>query len=302
MGPTASGKTKLAVALLRRFPFEIVSVDSAMVYKGLDIGTAKPGGEELEKAPHHLIDMVDPAEAYSVARFREDALQAMDEIYGSGRIPLLVGGTMLYFKALQNGLAILPEANPAIRHYLEEMIKTRGAAVLHRCLRRVDPESARRVHPNDPQRLQRALEVYLSSGETMSDLQSKAKSVALPYRIMKLILSPQDRCVLHQRIAERFTMMLDNGFIEEVMALKSRCDLSLNKPSMRAVGYRQIWQYLEGEYTYEEMKDRGIIATRQLAKRQLTWLRAEPNGEWFDMESLNIDNVTEKVAGFLHIQ
>lgn len=302
MGPTASGKTDLALSLLKYFPFEIISVDSAMVYKGLDIGTAKPDPEELKAAPHRLIDIADPVEIYSAARFREDALKEMDNSYHNGRIPLLVGGTMLYFKALQEGLAALPKADPMIRHYLNEKIASKGTTVLHRYLRKVDPLSAQYIHPNDPQRIQRALEVYLSSGETLSDLKSKTNATPLPYRILKFILFPRNRELLHQRIAERFALMLDKGFVEEVIRLKLRFDLNLNQPSMRAVGYRQIWHYLEGKYCYDEMKDRGIIATRQLAKRQLTWLRMERNAECIDMEDLNIDNVLKKIAEFLQMK
>ncbi len=281
MGPTASGKTDLAVELVRRLPVEIISVDSAMVYREMDIGTAKPEPEVLAEAPHRLIDILDPAEAYSAARFREDALRHMAEITAAGRIPLLVGGTMLYFRALEQGLAVLPEADPELRARLEAEAAEHGWQALHDRLAEVDPASATRIHPNDPQRLQRALEVYELSGEPLSELWQRQQDEGLPYRPIKLAVAPDDRAELHERIALRFRLMLEQGLIEEVEALYLRGDLHSDLPSIRCVGYRQVWQYLAGELNREEMSEKGIIATRQLAKRQFTWLRSEENLRWF---------------------
>lgn len=281
MGPTASGKTDLAVELVRKLPVEIISVDSALVYRGMDIGTAKPGPEVLAEAPHRLINILDPAEAYSAARFREDALRHMAEITAAGRIPLLVGGTMLYFRALQQGMATLPEADPELRARLEAEAEALGWQAMHDRLAKVDPVSAERIHPNDPQRLQRALEVYELSGVPLSELWAQQQGDTLPYRTMKLAVAPDDRAELHQRIALRFRLMLEQGLIEEVEALYRRGDLRPELPSIRCVGYRQVWQYLAGELSYEEMVEKGITATRQLAKRQFTWLRSEENLRWF---------------------
>ncbi len=281
MGPTASGKTDLALELVRRLPVEIISVDSALVYRGMDIGTAKPGPEVLAEAPHRLIDILDPAEAYSAARFREDALHHMAEITAAGRIPLLVGGTMLYFRALQQGMAILPEADPALRARLEAEAQELGWQALHDRLAAVDPISAQRIHPNDPQRLQRALEVFELSGEPLSELWARQQEGDLPYRVIKMAVAPDDRAELHERIALRFRQMLEQGLIEEVEALYRRGDLSPELPSIRCVGYRQVWQFLAGELSYDEMTEKGISATRQLAKRQFTWLRSEENLHWF---------------------
>lgn len=280
-GPTASGKTDLAVDLATRLPCDIVSVDSALVYRGMDIGTAKPGSELLAAAPHRLIDICDPSEAYSAARFREDALGEMEAIAATGRVPLLVGGTMLYFRALQQGLSKLPSADPRARARLDAQARAEGWAALYRRLAGVDPETARRIHPNDPQRIQRALEVYELTGRPMSDLLREGKAPpVLPYRFLKLVRAPEERAILHQRIERRFVQMLELGFEEEVRTLWSRGDLSPEMPSMRSVGYRQMLKYLFGEYTYDEMVYRGIIATRQLAKRQLTWLRSESDARW----------------------
>lgn len=296
MGPTASGKTDLAVELVRRLPLEIISVDSAMVFRGMDIGTAKPDAQTLAEAPHRLIDILDPAEAYSAARFREDALAQMAEISAAGRIPLLVGGTMLYFRALQQGLATLPEADPGVRARLEQEARLRGWQALHERLAEVDPDSAQRIHPNDPQRLQRALEVYELSGQPLSQLWRTQQEAGLPYRPVKLVVAPDDRPALHQRIALRFEQMLQQGLVEEVEALYHRGDLGPELPSIRCVGYRQVWQYLAGELSREAMSERGIVATRQLAKRQFTWLRSEQNLQWFATFD---GRLVEKVLKFL---
>lgn len=281
MGPTASGKTDLAIALRERLPVELVSVDSAMVYRGMDIGTAKPGAEELARAPHRLIDICDPAESYSAARFREDALREMADITAAGRIPLLVGGTMLYFRALQYGLSDLPPADPGIRARLEAEVQANGLDALHRRLAQVDPLAAQRIHPNDPQRTLRALEVYEASGRPLSELQEKAGQ-PMPFRAVKLVRAPVSREVLHRRIDQRFLDMLEHGFVDEVERLVARPDLHPDLPSMRSVGYRQVWAWLRGELGREEMVERGQAATRQLAKRQLTWLRSEQGGHWLD--------------------
>lgn len=276
MGPTASGKTDLAIALVETLPMDIISVDSVMVYRGMDIGSAKPDAETLARAPHRLIDICDPAEAYSAARFRDDALREMAEITAQGRIPLLVGGTMLYFRALLNGLSVLPSADVDIRTRLEAEAEAEGWASMHRRLAEVDPEAAARIHPNDPQRIQRALEVYELTGTPLSELQQTQQvDQPLPYGIIKLAVAPADRTILHERIAQRFELMLQHGLIDEVEALQQRGDLHLDMPALRAVGYRQVWEYLSGSLKYTEMVERGIIATRQLAKRQFTWLRSE---------------------------
>ncbi len=276
MGPTASGKTELAVDLVETLPMDIISVDSVMVYREMDIGSAKPDDEMLARAPHRLIDICDPSEAYSAARFRDDALREMAVIVAQDRIPLLVGGTMLYFRSLLNGLSALPQADPEIRSRLEAEAEIEGWFSLHRRLVEVDPAAAARIHPNDPQRIQRALEVYELTGSPLSELQqSQQTDQALPYRIIKLAVAPADRTVLHERIAQRFELMLQAGLIAEVEALQQRGDLNQDMPAIRAVGYRQVWEYLGGGLDYNEMVERGIIATRQLAKRQFTWLRAE---------------------------
>lgn len=288
MGPTASGKTALAIELVHHLPCEIISVDSALVYRGMDVGTAKPDAAELAQAPHRLIDICDPAEAYSAARFRQDALVEMAEISAAGRIPLLVGGTMLYFKALEYGLSRLPDADPEIRAELEREAAGAGWPKLHERLKRIDPAAAARIHPNDPQRIQRALEVYRLTGQPMSRLQRQTEGDALPYRLVKLARAPRERAVLHQRIAERFKHMLSRGFEAEVRQLLQRGDLRPEMPSMRSVGYRQMIRYLQGEWDRETMIERGIIATRQLAKRQFTWLRSYPGVHWLDEEAGDI--------------
>ena len=297
MGPTASGKTDLALQLADALPCEIISVDSALIYRGMDIGSAKPNAEILQKYPHHLIDILDPAQSYSAAQFRDDALQAMADITARGRIPLLVGGTMLYFKALTEGLAAMPSADPEVRARLEQQAASESWAALHTELQRIDPVSAQRIHPNDPQRLLRALEVWHISGQTMTQLRAKqslekqqllaSNGAHLPYNVATFAIAPQQRSVLHERIAQRFQQMLEQGFIAEVEALRQRGDLHVDLPSIRAVGYRQAWAYLDGEYAYDEMIERGIIATRQLAKRQFTWLRSWDDVEWLDSLSCN---------------
>jgi tRNA dimethylallyltransferase len=279
MGPTASGKTELAIALHDRLPVELISVDSAMVYRGMDIGTAKPSREELARAPHRLIDICEPSEIYSAARFRDDALRAMRAITAAGRIPLLVGGTMLYFRALQHGLSALPQSDRAIRADLEARLERDGLAALHRALAKVDPVAARRIHANDPQRTLRALEVWEITGRPLSELQQVAGQ-AMPYDAIKLVRAPAERAVLHARIERRFDAMLAAGFVDEVRALVARGDLQPDLPSMRSVGYRQAWQWLRGECGYEAMVERAKSATRQLAKRQMTWLRSEIGAHW----------------------
>ncbi len=285
MGPTAGGKTDLAVELVRRLPLEIVSVDSALVYRGMDIGTAKPGPEVLAEAPHRLIDFLDPSQAYSAARFRDDALREMADIRAAGRVPLLVGGTMLYFRALEQGLSDLPAADDALRERLEQEAAEKGWELMHARLAAVDPQAATRIHPNDPQRIQRALEVYELTGRPLSVLIDEAAPEPFPYRAVKMAVAPPDRAELHERIALRFRTMLERGFVAEVEALRARADLTPDLPSMRAVGYRQVWNFLDGETSYEEMVERGIIATRQLAKRQFTWLRSTAGVRWFDPAS-----------------
>ena len=282
MGPTASGKTELSVALREQLPVEIISVDSVMVYRGLDIGSAKPGPELLARAPHRLIDILDPAEAYSAARFREDALREMADITAAGRIPLLTGGTMLYFRALLGGLSALPSASPDLRARLERDAAELGWPAMHRRLAEVDPAAAERIHPNDPQRIQRALEVHALTGVPLTELQGMAEEPALPYRVVKLAVAPAERAELHRRIEQRFRAMLEEGLIEEVEGLYRRGDLDPSLPALRAVGYRQVWEYLSGHLDYTEMVERGIIATRQLAKRQFTWLRSETGLHWLD--------------------
>lgn len=299
MGPTASGKTDLALELARVLPCELVSVDSALVYRGMDIGTAKPSPEILARHPHRLVDIRDPAQSYSAAEFVDDATAAMQEISAAGRIPLLVGGTMLYYRALLDGLAQMPGADASVRAELEAQADAEGLASLHRQLAEVDPESAARIHPNDPQRLVRALEVYRVSGLTMSEHRARQRSQKsatgeaganlFPYTVAHLAIAPAQRQTLHQRIERRFVGMVEQGFVEEVEALYARGDLHPGLPSIRAVGYRQVWDHLEGRLSRDEMIQRGIIATRQLAKRQFTWLRSWDEVHWLD--SLACDNL-----------
>ncbi|MES9842202.1 MAG: tRNA (adenosine(37)-N6)-dimethylallyltransferase MiaA [Candidatus Thiodiazotropha endolucinida] len=295
MGPTASGKTALAVALVERLPLEIISVDSALIYRGMDIGTAKPDQATLRIAPHRLIDIRDPSESYSAAAFREDALTEMAEITRAGRVPLLVGGTMLYFKALEEGLSDLPEADPGIRSRLEQELGRLGLEALHQRLSCLDPAAGRRIHANDPQRILRALEVIEISGKTLTELQQGGVGHTFPYSVLKLVRAPLERSLLHARIERRFREMLAQGFEREVSALMRRGDLSPAMPSMRAVGYRQMLSYLLGELSREEMIERGIIATRRLAKRQFTWLRSCRGCHWLDEEG----DVIEQALGLI---
>lgn len=290
MGPTAAGKTALAVKLVEKFPFEIISVDSALVYRGMDIGTAKPDPATLRQAPHRLIDILDPSEAYSAARFRVDALRAINDIHSKGRIPLLVGGTMLYYRVLRQGLAELPAADPTLRAHLEKQRQLYGLPAFHAQLTALDPVAAQRIHPNDPQRIQRALEVCYLTGHTITELYAKTQDQKSLLQDFKIVVAPFQREYLHQRIEQRFHHMLEQGFIEEVISLFNRKDLSLDKPAIRAVGYRQIWEYLEGVTGYGDMTNRGIAATRQLAKRQLTWLRSEKDALWLDSQSTSLWN------------
>ncbi|MBI4936777.1 MAG: tRNA (adenosine(37)-N6)-dimethylallyltransferase MiaA [Nitrosomonadales bacterium] len=276
MGPTASGKTSVAVELAQRLPVEIISVDSALVYRGMDIGTAKPDVATLARAPHHLINILDPTEAYSAATFRRDALRLIHDITSRNRIPLLVGGTMLYFKALREGLSDLPQADPEVRAALDTEIAQHGIAHMHKQLAIVDAETAARLKPADTQRIQRALEIYRITGLPMSVLIARQQSAELPCRIIPIALIPSDRGALHARIAARFAAMLRLGLVEELRALQTRYELHPDLPSMRCVGYRQAWQFLAGEIGEAELLDKGTAATRQLAKRQLTWLRSMP--------------------------
>lgn len=277
MGPTASGKTGVAVELVQRLPVELISVDSALVFRDMDIGTAKPDAFTLTRAPHHLIDIISPTEAYSAAAFRHDALHLMADITARGKIPLLVGGTMLYFKALREGLSPLPQADAALREELDAEIARHGIEHLHAKLAEVDPETAARLHSTDTQRVQRAMEIYRLSGQPMSVLIKHQEQNPLPYRILPIALIPSDRAVLHQRIATRFADMLKQGLLDELRGLREKYALHRDMTSMRCVGYRQAWEYLEGEITEAELLEKGIAATRQLAKRQLTWLRSTPD-------------------------
>jgi tRNA dimethylallyltransferase len=295
MGPTASGKTAAALEVARHIPSEIISVDSALVYRGMDIGTAKPTAVEQASVPHHLIDILDPADAYSVMQFREDALRLVAEITQRGRLPLLVGGTMLYFKALRDGLDALPQADPELRARLDEEAARIGMPALHARLAQLDPETAARLKPNDSQRIQRALEIIELTGQPMSELLARAPKHELPFDLLPISLEPSERSVLHARIAARFEAMLneaDGGLLEEVKRLRARGDLHLGLPSMRCVGYRQAWEYLDGACDFQTLRDKGIAATRQLAKRQLTWLRSMPDRIVMDCIS---DNAAQAV-------
>lgn len=279
MGPTAAGKTQLAIDLTKKLPLEIISVDSALIYRDMNIGTAKPDAKLLKETPHHLIDIRDPTESYSAAEFCHDTAQLIRDIHARGKIPFLVGGTMLYYRSLWEGLSALPAANQTIRQQIDTRAAEVGWQSLHDELKKIDPISAARIHPNDPQRLQRALEVFYISGRPLSDFFADDKSQP-SYHTLKLAIAPSDRSVLHGRIALRFDEMLAHGFIKEVVKLRSRGDLHLDLPSMRSVGYRQIWQHLDGLFDYPTMREKGIIATRQLAKRQLTWLRSFEDVTW----------------------
>ena len=300
MGPTASGKTGIAVELVQRFPFEIISVDSALVYRHMNIGTAKPDAATLALAPHHLIDIIEPTERYSAAQFCRDAQHLMAEISARGNIPLLVGGTMLYFKALREGLSDLPEADREVRAVLDARAAEIGWPGMHAELARVDPETAARLQPTDPQRIQRALEVYELTGEAMSSLMARGAPEPLSYRTMAIGLMPSDRAILHQRIADRFDAMLALGLIEEVKWLREHYALNALMPSMRCVGYRQTWQYLDGEFDRDTLRDKGLAATRQLAKRQMTWLRGMGDVRVMDcLDAHLFTQIDESVKAFL---
>lgn len=293
MGPTASGKTDLAIQLRQTLPVEVISVDSALIYKGMDIGTAKPSKEEQALAPHRLIDIIDPAESYSVANFREDALREMADITKSGRIPLLVGGTMMYYNALLNGLSPLPSSKPEVRAEIQAKAEQIGWNGVHKELLKIDPVAGERINENDSQRIGRALEVFYISGKTMTELTAQ-KGDELPYETVQFAIAPQDRAVLHQRIEQRFNKMIELGFKQEVEGLFKRGDLHIDLPSIRCVGYRQMWEHLQGDISLEEAVFKGICATRQLAKRQITWLRGWTSSiEWLD--SLEIDNSRDRM-------
>jgi tRNA dimethylallyltransferase len=296
MGPTGAGKSAAAVALAAQLPAEIVSVDSALVYRGLDIGTAKPDAATRAQVPHHLIDILDPAQPYSAGQFQRDALGAIEAIHARGRIPLLTGGTMLYFHALLHGLAELPEADADLRRELDERAARGGTAALHAELARVDARAAARIHPNDPQRIQRALEVFYLTGQPISELQASRQAPLAELHTVKIVLTPARRAALHQRIEERFLAMMAAGLLEEVRVLHARTDLDAQTPSMRAVGYRQLWAHLDGEYGLEEGVRRGIVATRRLAKRQLTWLRALPGASWVEPPD---NGAVDEIAGLV---
>ncbi|MDD9862986.1 MAG: tRNA (adenosine(37)-N6)-dimethylallyltransferase MiaA [Gammaproteobacteria bacterium] len=297
MGPTAAGKTRLALALCKRMPCEIISVDSAMVYRGLDIGTDKPPPEVLRRHPHRLVDICDPAEPYSAGRFRRDALSCIAAALRAGRLPLLVGGTGLYFRSLTRGLSRLPAASPQVRERLAREARLRGWPALHRRLRAADPETARRVHPHDRQRIQRALEVWEASGRPLSELQRRAPPAPPEFRPLRLIVAPSERQWLYRRIENRFQTMLERGLVDEVRALRARNGLSPGLPALRLAGYRQVWRYLQGELRYGEMQAAAIAATRQIAKRQLTWLRSETEALRFDSCRCDLqDSVLARLA------
>ena len=296
MGPTASGKTGLALDIAAKVDSEVISVDSALVYKGMDIGTAKPSQDEQAGVVHHLIDIIDPAESYSVSQFVNDTNALIGDILSRGKVPILAGGTMMYFNALINGISPLPKSDEKIRDEITQQAQRLGWPKLHDELRRVDPVSGERIHPNDPQRITRALEVYRSTGKTLTHWQQQ-EGEKCPYNIAQFAIAPADRAVLHERIATRFDMMLEQGFEKEVVKLYERSDLHEDLPSIRSVGYRQMWQYLDGQLSYAEMRERGIIATRQLAKRQLTWLRGWEQVTWLDtFANDNLTKITAKVT------
>lgn len=302
MGPTASGKSAASLMLAERFGGEVITVDSAQVYKGMDIGTAKPSPVEQRLVRHHLLDIRDPAEKYSAAEFREDALRLIGEILGRGKVPLLVGGTNLYFRALFQGLSELPAADAEVRANIEAQAQRFGWPALHQRLQQVDPVSGARIHSTDPQRIQRALEVYEITGKTLTELcQVDDGPSVFPYHNVKIIMAPQERSWLHQRIAVRFDQMLAQGFLDEVRRLYARGELTSNLPAIRAVGYRQVWAFLDGDYDEQQMREKGIVATRQLAKRQMTWLRQEQDAARFECSADNIlDEVERYVAQHLH--
>ena len=296
MGPTASGKTGLALDIAAKVDSEVISVDSALVYKGMDIGTAKPTQEEQAGVVHHLIDIIDPAQSYSVSQFVNDTNALIGDILARGKVPILAGGTMMYFNALINGISPLPKSDETIRDEITQQAQRLGWSKLHDELRGVDPISGERIHPNDPQRITRALEVYRSTGKTLTHWQQQ-EGEKCPYNIAQFAIAPADRAVLHERIATRFDLMLEQGFENEVVKLYERSDLHEDLPSIRSVGYRQMWQYLDGQLSYAEMRERGIIATRQLAKRQLTWLRGWEQVTWLDtFANDNLTKITAKVT------
>ncbi len=296
MGPTASGKTALSIAIAEVFDCEIISVDSALVYQSMDIGTAKPSVEEMKGIPHHLIDIIDPVDVFSTGAFRARSLQLMKEISERGSVPLLVGGTMLYFNALYNGLAQLPAANSQIRTEIEREAEKQGWQAMHELLGTVDPKAAVRIHPNDPQRIQRALEVFRITGKSLTQLCEEASNEPIPYRQIRMVVAPTERARLHKRIEARFNQMLETGFLDEVEGLYRRGDLNESMPSIRTVGYRQAWRYLEGHYDYDEMVERAVIATRQLAKRQFTWLRKQTSADHYQSEEVAlVDSVLSKL-------
>jgi tRNA dimethylallyltransferase len=299
MGPTATGKTDLALAVHDELEADLISVDSALVYCGMDIGSAKPDAETLKRAPHQLIDIIDPAEVYSAGQFRDDALRLMRESVQNQRIPLLVGGTMLYFNALQKGMANMPDVDSSVKQSIEQEAEVYGIPAMHDRLKRVDPVAAKRIHPNDPQRIKRALEVFDSSGKTLTEFwleqERDVTKTSFPYNRIKIALMPADRVELRKRISLRLVNMFRQGFIEEVETLFNRGDLKASMPSIRAVGYRQVWAYLAGEYGYDEMRERAIIATAQLAKRQMTWLRKETECNFIDPKAINTQKVLKNL-------
>ncbi len=295
MGPTACGKSSVAEAICRQRPCEIVSVDSALVYRGMDIGTAKPSPAIRQEIPHHLIDVLDPEQSFSAAEFANAALRAIAQIHSRGNVPLLVGGTMLYFRALLEGLAPLPAASESVRARLVEETATLGLEALHRRLAEVDPVSAQRIHKNDPQRIQRALEVYEVTGRPLSDAWREAERYVFPYPLTRIVLWLPDRAKLHRRIAQRLDDMFAAGFVDEVARLRGRPGLTADMPSMRAVGYRQVWEYLAAETDSETMRQRALFATRQLAKRQMTWLRQVHNARWIEADSEQIVEYVLKI-------
>ena len=297
MGPTASGKTAFSLELAEALQTEIISVDSALVYREMDIGTAKPSLSERSAVTHHLIDIIDPSESYSTGQFRDQAILLIDNLVAKNKVPILTGGTMLYFNALTEGLAQLPPANTDIRAELEQQMQTKGKQAMHKQLQIIDPVSAARIHMNDPQRIQRALEVFQVTGRPLSSFFNQPHES--PYRFLKIILSPVDRSILHKRIEDRFHAMIDQGLIEEVIHLRERGDLDLSMPSMRCVGYRQVWQYLEGETKFSEMLEHSIAASRQLAKRQLTWLRKNNDAICFDPAEKKLPVVLKSIQELL---
>lgn len=299
MGPTASGKTDLAFAIADEIPCEIISVDSVMVYRDLNIGSAKPGEQVLKQYPHHLVNILNPEESYSVANFRDDALRLIEQAHENSKVPLLVGGTMLYFSALLRGLSKMPSANAEVRKKISDLAEDKGWEFVHAELAKIDPQTAERIHPNDPQRLQRAMEVYELSGITMSEWHAQSEKNKMPFNALKFALIPDDRASLHKRIEMRFDQMLQQGFLDEAHALFQRETMHVDLPSMRAVGYRQAWKYFAGEYDEAMMREKAIIATRQLAKRQHTWLRSESSLCEISAEKHDILDVHQQIQSYL---